>query len=257
MAKHATGLMVPVGTYGDLPALKVLADLAEELALQAFFLEERPGSELDPVVALGHLGEMHPLLVLGMLLRAKNGRPPSVLAKLVSGLDLATEGRVTLALGDLDEASPPDDHLLEALALIREMLTCDVTTFSGHYFEVEEAWNRPRMTRDLVPWPKVSLALSLTGLVSNQERLRPRFGAFFVGIGGTREVPVSLHDLESMKVQGTSRELTVVVVDADLNEGLAIGDEVENHFDAVVYRWRELPDPEVVRAWFEARSARP
>lgn len=85
---------------------------------------------------------------LGALPWAGNVRPPSLLAKVASGLDVISRGRALVALGLPPTADPASvDRLAEELDVCRALMIGDEVSFEGAFFRLSAAVNRPRPVR--------------------------------------------------------------------------------------------------------------
>jgi alkanesulfonate monooxygenase SsuD/methylene tetrahydromethanopterin reductase-like flavin-dependent oxidoreductase (luciferase family) len=92
---------------------------------------------------LGALGPRTCRLHLGAAADGSLRRPPSMLAKIVTGVDVVSHGRAALGLdGDTDR--PGDaDRLGEALEVCRAVLEDTHPRVQGRIYHVEDAVNRP------------------------------------------------------------------------------------------------------------------
>jgi alkanesulfonate monooxygenase SsuD/methylene tetrahydromethanopterin reductase-like flavin-dependent oxidoreductase (luciferase family) len=92
---------------------------------------------------LGALGARTGHVHLGAVADAGQRRAPSILAKIVTGVDVISHGRAVLAV-DGDRSDPDDaDRLSEALDVVRAVLEDDHPTVSGRIYSVTDAVNRP------------------------------------------------------------------------------------------------------------------
>lgn len=93
---------------------------------------------------LGALAARTRSIRLGAVPEGAEKRAPSVLAKIITGIDVISHGRGVLAL-TLDPISgePGLDQLVESLRVCRAVLEEDSPTFSGTYFTIIGAVNRP------------------------------------------------------------------------------------------------------------------
>ena len=80
---------------------------------------------------------------LGVVADGAERRAPSILAKIVTGVDVISHGRAVLAL-DGDCGAPGDaERLSEALTVCRSVLVDEHPTFAGRIYSVDDAVNRP------------------------------------------------------------------------------------------------------------------
>ena len=155
-----------------LDRLVELARLAEELGFDAFFVDGSPGEigglpagagavAVDPFVVLGAVAVSTSRLQLGCLAPPLGSRPPALLAKTVTSLDVCSDGRAVLALGP-----PADDQLdetglaalSEALEVCRALVRVPAPSFAGSHHQLERAWNEPRWPHE-AGGPPVALAV--------------------------------------------------------------------------------------------------
>lgn len=107
-------------------------------------------------------------LRVGHLVNCNNFRHPALLAKMVTTLDVISEGRLELGIGS---GSVEEEHrqvgmewgtvtershrLGEALEIIRRMFTAPVTTFEGRHYQVRDLPNLPGPVQ--VPYPPIHI----------------------------------------------------------------------------------------------------
>jgi alkanesulfonate monooxygenase SsuD/methylene tetrahydromethanopterin reductase-like flavin-dependent oxidoreductase (luciferase family) len=92
---------------------------------------------------LGALGTRTDRLHLGVAADGAQRRAPSILAKIVTGVDVVSGGRAVLSLdGDTDRADDAD-RLAEALEVGRAVLEDAHPHVVGRIYHVEDAVNRP------------------------------------------------------------------------------------------------------------------
>jgi len=108
---------------------------------------ERPGGEsvFEPYSLLGALAVRTQRVALAVLPDGPTSRRPSIVAKVVTGVDVIAHGRAVLALG----VGPASDaeaagRLAEELQICRALLVEDAPTFVGAYHQIVDAPNRPR-----------------------------------------------------------------------------------------------------------------
>ena len=106
---------------------------------------------------------------LGQMCTCNSYRPPSYLAKVASTVDVISGGRVEFAIGagwyeeeyraygyEFPKPAVRIAQLEEAVRLIKKMWTEDEATFSGEYYSIDGAINRPRPLQE--PHPPVWIA---------------------------------------------------------------------------------------------------
>lgn len=170
------GLQIPNFTFPGVGA----EDLFERVASIAVTAEQ---SGFDTVMVMDHFFQL-PLLgppehemfeaytllsaiaartsrvLLGTLVTGVTYRHPSLLAKEVTALDVISKGRAFLGIGAawfeqehqaLGFAFPPVkermDRLEEAIQINRALFRDERVTFPGTYYQLEDAFNRPRPVR--------------------------------------------------------------------------------------------------------------
>ncbi len=133
----------------EIPARAIaVAHAAELLELRSLWVTEPSGGDPEgpPYEAyslLGALAVRTAQLRLGVGTRALERRAPSILAKIVTGVDVISHGRAVLALG-ADGSDPGDGgRLSEALTVCRLVLEDELPTFTGRCYSIDAAVNRP------------------------------------------------------------------------------------------------------------------
>ena len=157
------GLFLPGSTVGSAApdAFERTADLAgaaEAAGFDSVWVPDgplpadadRPGAEeeFEPYSLLGALAVRTKQVALAVLPDGAPARLPSLMAKIVAGLDVISHGRAVLSLG----VGPETDGLAleqldEELQICRALLTEDAPSFTGRHFRITDAPNRPRPVR--------------------------------------------------------------------------------------------------------------
>lgn len=92
---------------------------------------------------LGALAASSSQVRLGVVADRAEGRAPSILAKIVTGVDVISHGRAVLSLhGDCGTAGDAE-RLSEALTVCQSVLVDEHPTFSGRIYSIDDAVNRP------------------------------------------------------------------------------------------------------------------
>lgn len=107
---------------------------------------------------------------------AASFRPPPLLAKIATTLDIVSEGRLILGLGSgwlpgeyhahgYSFPSTPErlEQLAEAVQVVKAMWTQEEPVFKGRYFAIDKAYNQPRPVQR--PHPPIMLGGSGTRLL--------------------------------------------------------------------------------------------
>ncbi|WP_025737505.1 LLM class F420-dependent oxidoreductase [Mycobacterium genavense] len=172
------GLQIPNFSYGtpvaDLfPAVKAQAAEAEAAGFDTVLLMDHfyqlPGlgepdePMLEAYTALGALATATERVQLSTLVTGNTYRNPTLLAKVITTLDVVSAGRAVLGIGagwfelehkqlgfDFGTFTERFEKLEEALQIIVPMLHGERPTFDGKWYHTESAINEPRY-RDHIP----------------------------------------------------------------------------------------------------------
>jgi alkanesulfonate monooxygenase SsuD/methylene tetrahydromethanopterin reductase-like flavin-dependent oxidoreductase (luciferase family) len=136
-----------VGGIGSfLERMTAVATVAESAGFTALLVAEPPpGAAIcEPYSLLGALSVATSRLHLGVLPRGVDRRAPSIVAKIVTAVDVISHGRALLVVGsDARTAAASRGHLREALLVTAGVMNGTDTTFDGTYFSIHGAINRP------------------------------------------------------------------------------------------------------------------
>ncbi len=80
---------------------------------------------------------------LGLVPAGAERRPPSILAKIVTGIDVISHGHAVLSLDDGSAGGWGPERLAEALQVCRSVLEDERPTFTGCCYSLDGAINRP------------------------------------------------------------------------------------------------------------------
>lgn len=118
---------------------------------------------LEAYTALGALATATEKVLLGTLVTGNTYRNPTLLAKIITTLDVVSQGRAVLGIGtgwfELEHTQLGFEFgtfterfakLEEALQILLPMIAGDRVTFTGEYYRTESAFAEPRM-RDHIP----------------------------------------------------------------------------------------------------------
>jgi len=131
-----------------------MAWLAEETGFDSVWVTDHAGaapvepggSELlfEAYSLLGALATRTQSVGLGVIRRGPTVRTPSMVAKIVTGVDVISHGRAMLSLGMDPEEPDAIERLGEELAVCRALLTEDAPSYAGRFYHLDQALNRPR-----------------------------------------------------------------------------------------------------------------
>jgi F420-dependent oxidoreductase-like protein len=167
------GLQLPVFSYPHLPDGRLFERIvevvtaAEASGFDACFVMDhvqqiggvgRPDDPmLEPYTLLGALAARTRTITLGTLVTGVVYRNPALLAKMVTTLDIVSNGRAMLGIGaawyqdeatrygyDWPSAGARLDRLEDALRICRAMFTVGHATVDGRHHRVQDALNYPR-----------------------------------------------------------------------------------------------------------------
>jgi len=115
---------------------------------------------LEAYTLLGALAARTERVQLGTLVTGVTYRNPALLAKIVTTLDVISQGRAVLGIGaawyepehdglgfDFPGTGERMDRLAEAVQICRALFREEQPTFAGRYYRIEEARNVPRPLR--------------------------------------------------------------------------------------------------------------
>lgn len=133
-----------------LPRLVELARAAEGAGFDSLWVPDRAGDPdtqatgaLEAYTLLGALATATERARLGALSSPVGNRPPSVLAKQVTCLDVLSGGRAVLGLAVGTARRGRHARLEEAVSVCRAMFEHAESTVNGRWFHTERAANRP------------------------------------------------------------------------------------------------------------------
>jgi len=165
------GIFLPTGDYARARAVAERADTQGFYSVSINDHFFAPGQtpetpQLECFTTLSAVAALTKRVRIAPAMAAMSFRNPALLAKMVSTLDVISNGRVTLGIGAgwlRDEYHAHDypyptnrqrlDQLREGLRLIKSMWTMDTPTYHGPFFKVENAFNHPRPVQR--PYPPI------------------------------------------------------------------------------------------------------
>ncbi|MGZ4584457.1 MAG: LLM class F420-dependent oxidoreductase [Mycobacterium sp.] len=172
------GYQIPNFSYGTgveqlFPTVVAQAREAESAGFDSVFVMDHfyqlPGlgspdePMLEAYTALGALATATDRVQLGTLVTGNTYRNPTLLAKIITTLDVVSQGRAILGIGagwfelehdqlgfEFGTFTDRFNRLEEALQIILPMIKGERATFSGHWYRASEAIAKPRL-RDHIP----------------------------------------------------------------------------------------------------------
>ena len=155
---------VSLGTAGAAGEFAAAVDLLEAAGIDSLWLPETVfGQAIEPFTGMTYALAKTTHLKAGTGVSVLPGRHPVLVAKQLAALAALAPGRVLPAFG-LQPANPGERGLFpvppgqraavfdEALTLLRLMLSNEVVTFHGTFFDVEEASAGPLPAKPLDIW---------------------------------------------------------------------------------------------------------
>ncbi len=129
------------------------ASAAEQTGFDSVWLSESaPGAQgritHEGYSLLGALAVRTGRAHLGVVPARAVGRPPSILAKIVTGIDVISHGRAVLSLDGGSTGGWGIERLAEALEVSRSVLEDERPTFAGRFYSLDGAVNRPPPVQD-------------------------------------------------------------------------------------------------------------
>jgi alkanesulfonate monooxygenase SsuD/methylene tetrahydromethanopterin reductase-like flavin-dependent oxidoreductase (luciferase family) len=145
-------------TGEEFERLAAMAGRAEESGFDSVWVTDHAGSVLgqpggfellfEAYSLLGALASRTTSVGLGVIPRGPTVRLPSMVAKIVTGVDVISHGRALLSLGiDPGEGADAIPRLGEELAVCRALLTEEAPSYGGRFYQLDHAPNRPRPVR--------------------------------------------------------------------------------------------------------------
>jgi len=124
------------------------AAACERAGLGSLWVSESPGpagvgTPYEAYSLVGALAVRSTDLHLGVVADGSERRAPSILAKIVTGVDVISHGRGVLALDGDCVTGTDAERLSEALIVSRAVLVDEHPTYAGRIYSVDGAVNRP------------------------------------------------------------------------------------------------------------------
>ncbi|MCL4245826.1 MAG: TIGR03560 family F420-dependent LLM class oxidoreductase, partial [Candidatus Dadabacteria bacterium] len=148
----------------DFSEIRNAAELCDELGYHSVWFYDhllgQGGLDLDIYEAwtlMSALSTVTTRVRLGTMVLCSAFRPPSLLAKMASTLDVVSGGRLEFAIGggwfgpefkaygyDFPDTRARIEELSEAVSIIKSMWTEEKPSFSGKYHRIEDAYCNPK-----------------------------------------------------------------------------------------------------------------
>ncbi len=122
------------------------------------------GPNLEGWTMLAALAQATSRLRIGAMVNGMHHRHPAVTANMAATVDIIADGRLELGLGagwnemessaygiELGTLTQRFDRFDEGVAIIRSLLDNTLTSFSGDYFTVTDAWCEPKPVQAKLP----------------------------------------------------------------------------------------------------------
>ncbi len=141
------------GLPSVLDHVAALAQCAEEVGFDSVWVTDRVPTKApdgsghpDPEAysLLGALATRTRTVRLGAVPLGEDRRPPSLVAKIVTGIDVISHGRGVLTYGLGPSDAVRGARTTEAVRVGRALLEDEAPSFEGAFYTVAEAMNRPR-----------------------------------------------------------------------------------------------------------------
>ncbi len=170
---------------------------------------------------LGALAARTQAVRLGAIPVGVDARPPAIVAKVVTGIDVISHGRAVLTYGLGAPEATRGARTIEALRVGRALLEDEAPTFRGQFYSVVEAINQPG--------PVQVGRVPVVVFIERHADLSSVAVTEFVGLadavvvpGGTREVRQVVDELRTMPRRGDSgsRDGPLQVIGIGLLPGL-------------------------------------
>jgi alkanesulfonate monooxygenase SsuD/methylene tetrahydromethanopterin reductase-like flavin-dependent oxidoreductase (luciferase family) len=127
--------------------------------------DQRRHAAMESFTTMAALAARTSKIRLGILVACNDLRPPALVAKMTSALDVLSDGRFELGLGagwyepEYEEAGVPFqrpgrriERLEESARIVTGMLSTDRFSFHGKHYQVESARNLPLPSRPPTVW---------------------------------------------------------------------------------------------------------
>ncbi len=165
------GIVYPTsGSFADVSHALRCATAAEECGFETFlswdhYMYPQTSKSLDAWVMLSYLAGQTTRIRLGTCVTPIPLRPPAILAKMVSTLDCASGGRVSLGVGagwhrpEFEAFSTWDDgptrvsKVAEGIELMTRLWTEDTVDFEGRFYRARNASVEPKPIQK--PFPQL------------------------------------------------------------------------------------------------------
>ena len=148
------GLMLRAPTFAEWLAK---ARRADELGYSTLLVNDHVSSHWGPIAAMTAVATCTTRLRVGAMVISNDFRHPVLLAKELSTIDAASQGRLEIGLGagwwlddyaqlglTRDPAATRIERLEEAVEVIRRIMTGTTVAFTGRHYRVDDPYRRPR-----------------------------------------------------------------------------------------------------------------
>lgn len=220
------------------------------------------GPMLEAYTLLGALAARTERVLLGSLVSPVTFRSPALLAKIITTLDVISNGRAVLGIGaawdtaehaaygiEFPGTGEREDRLIEAVEICKAMFAERPASYSGARYQITEAWNAPKPVANRIP-------ILIGG--GGERRTLAAVAQYADACNFMGDAATLTHKLEVLAehCERVGRDLSEIsttcalFAPTDLNELVdAVGERLGAGIEGVVLFGRSCPSPDELSAW--------